>query len=1303
MADAMLPILGRRAEIEAVIRAHQVVVICGETGSGKTTQLPQMCLAIDEARGVGRVLIGHTQPRRIAARSVAARIAEERGEALGGSVGFKVRFADQTSRETRIKLMTDGLLLAELSGDPRLEAYSTIILDEAHERSLNVDFLLGYLRGLLPRRPELKLIITSATIEPKRFSEYFGGAKLAPVIEVSGRTYPIAMRYRAGSATSGGGRDSEGANPEAIADAVEELDAAIHDGDTLVFLPGEREIRLAQDAILRRRLGVEILPLFSRLSNAEQDRIFHRDPRARRVILATNVAETSLTVPGIRGVVDTGLAKISRYDAASKTLRLQVEAISQASANQRAGRCGRVAEGVCIRLFSEQSYKSRGVYTDPEIRRTSLAGVILQMRSLGLGAIEDFAFLDRPDEAAIRDGYETLYELGAVSSADRKGDMTPIGRAMVRMPLEPRIARMLLGGKREDVLDDVIVLAAALSVQDPRERPSGRQEEAEQAQSVFRDAGSDFVTLLNLWHASRDVGEDGQSWSSWCREHFLSIPRMREWRDMVHQLREVAEELPREAFAAASAPGVDGARRSSRNGLSGADRVHRALLAGLISNVACRESDNSFEYRSVRGLSAVMFPGSALFQRKPKWIMSAEMVRTSRLFARTIAAIDPAWIEECAGHMFKRQFADAHLDEASGRPQAFERVVMGSIVVVPRRVAALAPLDASAARKILMLEGLAQCRWELDAPFMRHNRAIRERARVVEARLRRRDVLVSDEALAAWFAERVPAHVCEPAAFEGWLLGAMELDERVLQWRLEDVLTKAASAAMDDAAFPSEIDVGGAACAVTYAFSPGKDDDGVTVAVPLLSLERVQDRVAWLVPGMIADVVLALLKQLPKARRSGVERRASAAHVAGGLEGAAKALAEAMDFGKGRLADALGEGASVLFGVEVPEKEWAFAALPEHLRMRVRVVGSPQDNDEIASGRSVGDLLKRLEARIAKAASAAATAAVERRGMTAWECGDLGDANSSTTALVDQGESVMLTLASTPAIAAAQTRLGVRRLFALAIADEVTYYFDALAGWNEMVRQFTALGSEADLRDQLTCMIAERVFMEGQSPVRSSDVFDARLDAGRIKLLTAAREVGGLVASMLEPRSIVAKRLSGGTNRLWAASIADIREHAAYLMPRGFLALAPADKLRQFPRYAVLMRERLLSLREDGSKAETDALAKFAPHWKRFTGHVAQAMSEERKAAEAAGESSEPAPAKPDPSRTKAPLPQARRAAPKVNLDAGEWAMQPGNLSPSIEQYRWALEELRVAMFSTTPVKAAMNVADVEKLWRAAQ
>ena len=512
------------------------------------------------------------------------------------------------------------------------------------------------------------------------------------------------------------------------------------------------------------------------------------------------------------------------------------------------------------------------------------------------------------------------------------------------------------------------------------------------------------------------------------------------------------------------------------------------------------------------------------------------------------------------------------------------------------------------------------------------------------------------------------------------------------------MLTPAAKRAMDEGAFASEIEVDGEKCAVAYAFAPGKDEDGVTVTVPVLALEGFAERAAWLMPGMVGEVVLALMKQLPKARRGELERKAGGE----GVEGAARACAEAMEFGRGRFVDALSEAVLVLFEVPVPEKEWAFGALPEHLKLRVRVVASRESDEEIAAGREVGALVKRLEARIAKARSAAATAEIEQRGMIAWECGDLPEAGTSNVAMVDQGESVMLTLATTPMVAAAQTRLGVRRLFALAIAEEVTYYFDALPGWSETVRQFGALGTEKELRDQLTCMIAERVFMEGQAPVRAREAFETRLEAGRMKLPNAARDVGTLVANMLEPRALVAKRLSGGTNRLWAASIADIREHAAYLMPKGFLALAPADKLRQYPRYSLLMRERLLSLREDGSKAETDALAKFAPHWKRFTGFVAQAMSEERRLAEAAGEEAKVA-TKPDAGRGKAPLPQARRAAPKVNLDAGEWAMQPGNLSPAMEQYRWALEELRVGMFGAAGAKATVGVGDVERLWKAAQ
>ncbi len=1320
MESPLLPILVRRAEIEHALSSHQVVVICGETGSGKTTQLPQICLALDEQRvmgGIGginrisrvmRPKIAHTQPRRIAARAVAARIAQERGEPVGQSVGFKVRFQDETSRETRIKLMTDGLLLAELSNDPTLADYSTIILDEAHERSLNIDFLLGYLRTLLPKRPDLKLVITSATIEPKRFSDYFGGAIKAPVLKVSGRAFPIEMRYWGADGIVGrdgpAHRDSDQINPERIADAVEELDTALPDGDTLVFLPGEREIRLAADAITRRRMGVEVLPLYSRLSNPEQDRIFQRTPNGpRRVILATNVAETSLTVPGIRSVVDTGLAKLSRYDPPSKTLRLMVESVSQASASQRAGRCGRVAAGVCIRLFSEQSYKARPVHTDPEIRRTSLAGVILQMHTLRLGAIEDFAFIDRPDVGAIADGYETLYELGAITTADRTGTLTPIGSAMSRMPLEPRIARMLLGGIEQDVLEDTVVLAAALSIQDPRERPTGRQDEAELAQSVFRDQTSDFLTLLNLWRGARAVSQDdggsgmsgswSGSWSSWCREHFLSIPRMREWRDLVQQLREVTDELP---------PRREQSDLTSITRVEHAEAIHRALLTGLICNVACRENDNTFDYRSIRGSTAQIFPGSALFKQKPKWIMAAELVQTSRLFARTVAKIDPAWIEDCAGHLFKRQFSDAHLDTATGQPRAFERVMLSSIVVVPRRAAPLVAMDAKAARRIFLLEGLAQCKWLLDAPFMHHNRATLRRAEQARDRLRHRQVLTDPESIAIWFDSRVPVHVAEPASFEGWLTGESARNPDVLCLNLDDVLALEARAAFDPGRFPDSIVLSdGTLCPVSYELAPGKEVDGVTVSVPLTTLALFKARAGWLIPGMLPEFVHALLKQLPKALRAQVERIAPK----GDLETIARACADAVDFGTGDCIEAISEAMQVLYDVTIKPEEWPLRSLPDHLRLRIRVTDDA--GEELASDRDVGALLKRLDARLQRARAMASASEFERHDIVEWDFENLPEPSSligdRCPALLDERTSVSLTLVGSPQLAIAHTRLGVRRLFALAVAEEVGYYLEALSTYRDMVKHFSALGSEADLLDQLACIVVERVFMEGQPPVRSRELFVLRLDGLRTKLSTASREVGTLVAGILEPRFLVAKRLGSGTNRLWADSIADIREHAAYLMPGNFLALVPPERLRHYPRYAMLMRERLLALREDGSKAETDALAKFKPHWKQLTAFVANAMSEQRRLAEAAGDQQANAVGAKGHAKTKAPLPQARRAAPTVNLDAGEWAMQPANLSPAMEQYRWALEDLRLAMFAPLPPKGGLSVSDIERLWKVAQ
>ncbi len=1300
-----LPILERRDEIVAAIRRHQVVIVAGQTGSGKTTQLPQFCLDMGRAAdGLG--IIGHTQPRRLAARAVAARIAEERGVRLGGLVGVKVRFEDQTTRDTVIKLVTDGMLLAELAADPELRAYSTLIIDEAHERSLNIDFLLGYLRGLLPRRPDLKLIITSATIDTDRFSKAFGGPAAAPVIEVSGRMFPVEVRYRP---TRDAG-DSPEIDFEELADAVEELSRpSLPRGDVLVFLPGEREIRLAETAVRRRSFDTDILPLFSRLSNQEQDRIFHPPPPPgrRRVILATNVAETSLTVPGIRYVVDSGLARHSRYDPQRKVQGLPIEPISQASANQRSGRCGRTADGVCIRLYSEDSFRARPTFTDPEIRRTSLAGVILRMKSLDLGPVEQFPFLDPPDAGAIRDGYETLFELGAIPEPAPGSPLTSIGERMSRIPLDPRIARILIAGAHEGSLEEIIILAAALEIQDPRQRPLGRQEESDRAQSVFRHPSSDFLTLLKIHdqhrHAAGTLGPGPLA--AWCREHFLSAPRIREWEEMIRQLRRVADEI---GLRSGDKRGREegGAELDGRP--ASEDAIHRALLTGLITHVACREGDGSFDYRGVRGNTVQIFPGSALFKKGPKWIMAAEVVQTTRLFARTVARVDPAWIEELAGHMFRRQLSDRHLDAETGEPSAWERITMSGIVVVPRRRASIVNSDPAAARELFIRDGLVRDKWAgaADLLFARHNREILDQARRAEAKLRRRNITADEDSLVAWFNARVPESVCDPATFEAWRTAAEPSHPRLLRLRVEDVLRPESRAATDAAAYPDSLSIGPSSrptvCPLDYALAPGKDEDGLTITVPLTSLPLLTpERAAWLVPGMLTDLVQALIKTLPKPQRAALEAKSPAADLAPEIAGV-------LTFGVGPIAPAISEAVEVLYGVKIDPGAWNHAALPAHLRLRVRVVDD--HGKEVAVDRDAAKLHERLAARIQRAQAAHARARFRRDGLTVWDFDELPDEVASDDgrapafpALVDQGDSVSLTLLDSAHAAQLHTPRGVRALFALACRDELDHHLAALPQWADMVRHFAQLGPPEELRAGLSRLIAERTFMAGQPPVRSREAFEQRKADCWGRLAAATREVADTIARTLEPRFRIAQRFSGGTPRLWAASIADIREHAAYLMPRGFLLNAPWERLRQYPRYVECMRSRLFALREEGSGVETAALAKVAPQWKRFTGWVAGAMSAQRTQAESA---EEPTPHQPsgDGRKSKAPLPKARRAAPTVNLDAGEWAMQPGHLPPGVERYRWALEEFRVALFAPEAAsKTTVTAADLETLWKNAQ
>ncbi len=1313
--DLNLPIAARRDEIARAIDMHQVIVLCGETGSGKTTQLPQICL--DLARGV-RGLIGHTQPRRIAARAVAQRLADELGTQLGprGHVGYKVRFGDESSPANFVRLMTDGILLAETAGDPLLENYDTIIVDEAHERSLNIDFLLGYLRQLLPTRPDLKLIITSATIDPQRLSTHFGGPEKAPVIEVSGRTYPVEIRYR--PTTDIEADDWENIEELAILDAVDELcRPPLPPGDILVFLPGEREIRNVADALrkyfINSRAPIEILPLYARLSPAEQQRVFGPSPRGgRRVVLATNVAETSLTVPGIRYVIDAGLARISRYNHRSKVQRLPIEAISQASANQRSGRCGRVAAGVAIRLYGEDDFKARPAFTDPEILRTNLASVILQMKALRLGAVEAFPFVEPPDARMIRDGYETLEELGAVDDA---GELTPLGKRLARLPIDPRIGRMLLAAETENCVAEALVICAALEVQDPRDRPMEKQAAADQAQAVFRHETSDFQTYLNIWTAYHHEAESsGQSrLRAWCRDYFLNFMRMREWVETYRQLKGLAEEM---GLKEASQP-------------ANYDRLHRALLTGLLSSVACKNdaaapgANAGHDYLGARSTKVAIFPGSALFKKGPRWLMAAEIVQTTKLYSRTCAKIEPEWIEHLAGHVVKRTYTDQHWHREGGHASVWERVLLFGLVVVPRRRANLGAIDPKAARDLLIHHALIMGEWpegRRAQPFEAHNARIIEQVKTLEAKLRRTDLLADHAALHRFFDRHIPNDVYAVGPFDKWYMEKAKSQPRVLELRVSDVLADDAGGAGTggsgdiESRFPDAIALTGTRnaepAALEYAFEPGKEIDGITAILPITALPQLDPaRCQWLVPGFLREKVHALLKTLPKSLRlqldSGNTVSAGAAPGRVGLAILADECAGVMTFAEKPLGAALSEAVEVLRSVRIPESAWQEQAIPDYLRLSVRVVDD--HGKALGESRDIADLKARLAGRARKALAGAARAQFGREGLTTWDFDDLperfeldrggeGGGGGGVTvvafpALADRGEHAALTLAETEAAASASTHRGVRRLLALACKDEVAHRLSTFGGpapIESMYKWFAPLGPPAELKAALIDLIVERAFLAGQPAIRTRAAFEDRQTACWGKLGQATIEVVSSVARILESRHKVAAKLGSGTPRTWAVSVADIREHAAYLMPKGFLTMVPRERLAEYPRYVEAMWLRLTKLREDGSPREARALAELAPHWKRYTGWVARHASAAKanEAEHATTDTYTDAPSTPSikggTAKGTLALPAARRAAPVVPTEAAAWAARPGELPQPLETYRWMLEEFRVSLFA---------------------
>lgn len=1241
-----LPVIARREEIAQAIRENQVVVISGETGSGKTTQIPQICL--DLGRGVDG-MIGHTQPRRIAARTVSARIAEElqcrsalRPDARGRSalrsdattadntadpdstaapsnraVGYKVRFGDHTGPDTYIKVMTDGILLAETQADRWLSQYDTIIIDEAHERSLNIDFLLGYLRQLLPRRPELKIIVTSATIDPQRFAKHFTIDRPVPVIEVSGRTYPVEVRYRPlESEGEEWGRDRDSDQEQAILSAVDEL-ASIDSGDILIFMSGEREIRQTAEALRKHHpSGTEILPLFARLSAAEQMRAF-QPHQNRRILLATNVAETSLTVPGIRYVIDPGFARISRYSHRTKVQRLPIEPVSRASADQRKGRCGRVAEGVCIRLYSEEDYLARPQFTDPEIVRTNLASVILQMKALKLGRIEDFPFVDPPDPRMIRDGYETLHELGAITE---EAELTPLGRDLAKLPIEPRIGRMILQGATEGCMAEVLVIASALSVQDPRERPMAAQQAADQAQAKFRDEQSDFVALLNLWEyyqeQSRHLSQSKMR--KLCRDHFLSYTRMREWEDVHQQLKALVSEMGlhhatkvnrrekkggrsedgrrerRMQVAAAGGPPIEPESPDTVSVKIDYDAVHKALLAGLLANVGTR-SPETFEYNAPRAGKYSIFPGSGLFKKGPRWVVAAEVVQTTRLYARTVAKIQPEWIEPLALHLVKRSHSDPHWSRDSGQVLAFEKVTLWGLEIVARRRVNYGPVDPAKAREIFIHNALVEAETRLTGKFLEHNQKLLAEARSLEARTRRHDLVADNRTIYEFYDARLPADVYSTATLEKWRKEAERTNPRILFMSREDVFKGDVDVSPHQ--YPDAMPAAGTRLNITYECDPGGPTDGVTLVVPIEALAQLDDnKPEWLVPGLLRDKILAIFRTLPKQFRKGLDPAPALA----------EQCAKELKFGEGSLFDALAAKVQEHRKFKIPREAWQPRAIPDHLRMNISVVD--HKGKQLGQSRDLAELKKRYEQRSRGSFAQLAKSTFDRDNITDWdfdplpERADLSRSGlkvSAFPAIVDKASSVALRLLDTAEAAQVATHAGVRRLFVLQSKDELEYQIRICSHLQQMALHYAPLGKIDDLKRDLRDLIAERAFMEGEA-VRTKAAFDQRLVAGARPLNQVAREVTALAAQVLASHHAISLRLSDRIPPAWMGSVADIRHQLGLLMPPGFLRTVPWARLVHYPRYLNAIQVRLQRLQNAGVPRDQRSMQELAVHWRRY-------------------------------------------------------------------------------------------------------
>jgi len=1243
-----LPVNERRADIAELIAKNQVVIVCGETGSGKTTQLPKICLDL----GIGaRGLIGHTQPRRLAARSVATRLAQELKTQVGAGVGVKIRFHDKSTADSWVKLMTDGILLAESQSDPYLNAYEAIIIDEAHERSLNIDFLLGYLKQLLPKRPDLKLIITSATIDAERFSQHFNAnGKPAPVIEVSGRLYPVEVRYRPVEDIDK--KDDERDLYDAIVDAADEL-SRLGSGDILVFLPGEREIREAAEALRKHALArpglssahaPEILPLFSRLSAGEQDRIFKPSGGQRRIVLATNVAETSLTVPGIRYVIDTGLARVKRYSYRNKVEQLQVEPISQAAARQRAGRCGRVAAGVCVRLYDEADFNARAPFTDPEILRSSLAGVILRMKSLKLTDVESFPFIEPPPAKAISDGYALLQELGGLDDENR---LTRVGDALAKLPLDPRIGRMLVAARDLGCLKEVLIIAAGLSTQDPRERPQDRQQAADEKHKQFADEKSEFLSWVKLWAWFKNAVEHKKSNKQLvdnCHAHFLSYLRLREWREVHGQLHAMVTEL---GWKENEIPGTY-------------DAIHMALLTGLLGNIGCK-SDESGYYLGARGIRYLIHPSSPLQKKAGKWIMAAEITETTRLFGRCVARIEDGWIEKVGAHLIKRQYFDPHWEKKAMQVAAWERTTLYGVVINPKRRIHYGPLAPAESREIFIRQGLVgeeieeafAKRW----PFFQHNQKQIRDIEKIEHKQRRQDVLVDDELIFGFYDHLIPEGIHNGATFDHWRKTA-EQDNPKLLFLAKDDLMRHSAAGVTTEAFPHSIKVGGVEYALTYHFEPGSPRDGVTLTLPLAQLNQIPaQRMEWLVPGLIKEKLVQLIKTLPQKIRAKlvpvpefVEEFLST--VASGQPGADRKLNHGLippliDY----ILEARGLNAR---GWAVTPDAFRPDALPPHFSMNYKLID--EHGRQLDMNRSLvalrGEWGKEAKQEFAELHETPS----EYTKLTDWTFGELpelmevpvaGQTVIGYPALTDDGETVSLKVFDSAEEAAEVHRKGLSRLFMLQFREQVKYFDKNVPGLTQMGMQYMTLGTTDELKRQIVDLTFERACLTEPLPT-TPEAFKARCAEAKARLGLIMQEICRMVGTVLTEWQAVVKKLPAF--KAHAAAVADIEAQLKRLLGKKFVVDTPFERLQHYPRYLKAIGVRLDKLKANPSR-DAQLMAEYAPLWTNYE----------------------------------------RRAIQLAKL---------GSIDPQIEQFRWLLEELRVGLYAQelrTPVP--VSTKRLQKQW----